>query len=40
MTLIKTTVRSSSKIFVKSCKKEKESDREIDIMIDISGAEE
>ena len=39
ITLIKTTLRNSSKI-LKSCKKEKESYSEIDITIDVVGAEE
>ena len=39
ISLIKTTAKNSSKI-LKSCKNEKESDSEIDIMISIIGAEE
>ena len=39
ISLIKTTAKNSSKI-LKSCKEEKESDSEIDIMISIVGAEE
>ena len=39
ITLIKTTVTNFSRIF-KSCKEEKESDGEIDITINIVGAED